>query len=114
MFCVLPYSALKECYSGHAFSDDGVSWNFSKTEPFGGIVEFTAGLPQTFSTRERPHLVFADEGRTTPSGVITSVSSQPVSPACDSCFLGACSQCKITKGKDWTYTLFEPFFNYKL
>ena len=25
---------------------------------------------------------------------------------------GACSQCKITPGRDWTYTIMQPFDNF--
>lgn len=41
VYCLLPYSAGKECYSGHAFSADGFNWTFSEVEPFGGTVDFT-------------------------------------------------------------------------
>ena len=76
-------------------------------------MSFTDGTSRAFATRERPHLVFADEKRTTPMGVITAVSSQPVGPGCDTCTEKACSQCKITNGRDWTWTQFEPFANFK-
>ena len=45
----------------------------------------SSGCVARFATRERPHLVFLDERRTTPVGVISAVSSQPVGPSCDSC-----------------------------
>ena len=75
-------------------------------------MEFTDGTSRAFATRERPHLVFADKNRTTPVGVISAVSSQPVGPSCASCHEAACSQCKITPGRDWTYTVMQPFTNF--
>jgi hypothetical protein len=59
--------------------------------------------------------VFADpwyRNRTTPVGVISAVSSQPVGPSCSSCHEQACSQCKITPFRDWTYTMMQPFVNF--
>jgi hypothetical protein len=109
VYCLLPYSAHKECASGHAFSEDGLSWSFSPTEPYNGTVFFTDGTSITFSTRERPHLVFADKNMSTPIGVVTAVSSQPISPACAGCNHQACSQCKVTPGRDWVFTQLQPF-----
>jgi len=108
VFCLLPYNAHKECYSGHAFSPDGFTWTFSDVEPFGGTVHFTDGSSTTFSTRERPQVIFARGDSTTPVGFVGGVSSQPIGPTCDSCYRGTCSQCKITEGRDWTYTVLQP------
>jgi hypothetical protein len=36
-----------------------------------GLVSFSDGTNTTFSTRERPHMIFADKQRTTPVGVFT-------------------------------------------
>eukprot|EP00041_Stephanoeca_diplocostata_P019148 m.407417 g.407417 ORF g.407417 m.407417 type:complete len:286 (+) comp21225_c0_seq8:253-1110(+) len=109
VYCLLPYRYGKECYSGHAFSNDGISWKFSAIEPYNGTIFFPRGGNMTFSTRERPHLLFVDKTRHTPKGVITAVSSQPVGPSCNSCVQQACSQCKITPGRDWTYTHLQLF-----
>ena len=112
VYCLRPFAERKECMSGHAFSRDGESWTFSNVEPFNGTVSFVGGSPPiTFSTRERPHVVFApeDANRTTPIGVTTGVSSQQPNPSCDACYKGACSQCKITTGRDWVYTVLQPF-----
>jgi len=112
VYCLLPYAKHKECMSGHAYSTDGFNWIYSNTEPFNGTVTFTDGSPAiTFSTRERPHVVFAtnDVNQTTPIGVTSGVSSQQPNPSCDSCQDQACSQCKITSGRDWTYTVLQPF-----
>lgn len=75
-------------------------------------MNFTDGTSRRYSTRERPHLVFADSGRHVPMGVFTAVSNQPISPACVGCTSHACSQCKVTPGRDWTFTQFQPFRNY--
>ena len=99
--------------SGHAWSRDGWGWNYSSTvQPFNCTVDFIDGSSRAFATRERPHLIFVDKARTTPVAVISAVSSQPVGPACASCNAGACSQCKVTAGRDWTYTIMQPFVNF--
>jgi len=74
-------------------------------------VGFTDGTSKTFATRERPQLVFveSDEFRTTPVGMTSAVSPQPLGPWCDQCKEHACSQCKVTPGRDWTYTIYQAF-----
>ena len=32
----------------------------------------------------------------------------PPGPWCEQCSMHACSQCKVTAGRDWTYTIFQP------
>jgi len=102
---------------GHAFSLDGVEWTFSDVQPFNGSVAFTDGTAKQFATRERPQLTFVDELhplpgatalRTTPNGLTSAVNSQPLGPWCEQCSMHACSQCKVTAGRDWTYTIFQP------
>jgi hypothetical protein len=63
-----------------------------------------------YSTRERLHpLLFGDAARTTPVGVISAVSWVPVGPLCDTCHLhGQCHSCKLTHGRDSTYTALQP------
>jgi hypothetical protein len=103
-------------YSGHAFSADGIEWSYSKTEPYSGTVRFTDGTSKTYATRERPHVIFdpkKDPNSTTPVGIITAVSAQPVGPSCDACPSGACSQCKAVPGWDWAYTVFEPWHGFE-
>merc|ERR1711862_351522 len=90
VYCLLPYSAGKECSSGHAFSADVFAWTFSDIEPFNGSVAFSDGTSTTFSTRERPQVIFAVGDTTTPVGFVGGVSSQPIGPMCDSCSEGAC------------------------
>ena len=104
-----PFASGIEKYSGHAYSLDGHNWTFSgDDEPFGGTVQYTDGTSKTFSTRERPQLIFADRNRSTPIGLTSAVSPQPLGPWCDECREGACSQCKTTLGRDWTYTAYQP------
>eukprot|EP00656_Telonema_subtile_P035558 TRINITY_DN39534_c0_g1_i1.p1 TRINITY_DN39534_c0_g1~~TRINITY_DN39534_c0_g1_i1.p1 ORF type:complete len:372 (+),score=51.01 TRINITY_DN39534_c0_g1_i1:204-1319(+) len=109
VFCLDPFDAHNECTSGHAFSEDGLSWVFGADEPFDGTVQFSDRTNTSFSTRERPHFLFRDEAKTTPMAVITGVSSQPVDAACAGCNSHACSQCKVTVGRDWTFTQMQPF-----
>ena len=58
-------------------------------------VNFTDGSSKTFSTRERPQLLFGDSARHVPVGMTSAVSSQPIGPWCDECNSKACSQCKV-------------------
>ena len=94
--------------SGHMFSKDGVEWHRSSAQPFNGSVDFTDGTTRNYATRERPQLVFTDRGRHTPMALISSVSSQPIGHVCDTCTQHACSQCKVTPGRDWTFTIVQP------
>eukprot|EP00039_Didymoeca_costata_P033068 m.40577 g.40577 ORF g.40577 m.40577 type:complete len:362 (+) comp9681_c0_seq1:64-1149(+) len=108
VYCMFPYTpGVEECYSGHLFSTQGHTWTYSEIEPFNGTVSHTDGTSTTFSTRERPKIVFDSSGNAL--GVITGVSSQPIGPSCTTCNSQTCSQCKVTEGRDWTYTVYEPF-----
>ena len=102
-----PFKSGVEKYSGHAFSVDGVKWTYDESEPIKGTVQYTNGANKTFATRERHQMVFADRNRTTPVGITSGVSPQPLGPWCDQCSEGACSQCKVTPGRDWTYTIYQ-------
>jgi hypothetical protein len=109
VFSVAPFAAGDwSTASGHAFSEDSLVWHNSDVEPFNGTVGFADGTSRTFATRERPQLLFSDAQRTTPSAITSAVSSQPVGTMCDSCVQGACSQCKVTPGRDWTFTIVQP------
>jgi hypothetical protein len=103
-----PFEKHHEPASGHAFSRNGIEWTFSTTQPFTGTVNFTDGGFKQFATRERPQMVFTDAARHTPVGLTSAVSPQPLGPWCHECSMGACSQCKVTPGRDWTYTIFQP------
>ena len=48
---------------GHAYSADGVHWIYSGVA-YTNHVDHTDGTSTTFTRRERPHLVFADDGCT--------------------------------------------------
>jgi hypothetical protein len=110
VYALEPFHAHRERYAGHGYSRDGLTWTFSEVEPFNGTIRFEDGTRKTFATRERPQLVFArdDVNRTTPQGLITAVSPQPIGPSCGTCSQQACSQCKVTPGRDWTFTLYQP------
>ena len=56
---------------GHAYSLDGAAWVYTGAA-FGNNVSFSDGSWQVFSRRERPHLLFADDG-TTPIALSTGV-----------------------------------------
>ena len=108
VYSLQPFSAHGEKYSGHAYSTDGLAWHFSKREPYNGTVDFTDGWmhwSKTFATRERPQLVFQPrapgaQGRGSPIGLVNGVSPQPLGPWCDACEQHACSQCKVSVGRD--------------
>ena len=103
-----PFEKHNEPAAGHAFSSNGLEWTFSTTQPFTGTVNFTDRGSKQFATRERPQMVFMDTARQTPVGLTSAVSPQPLGPWCHECSMGACSQCKVTAGRDWTYTIFQP------
>jgi len=107
VYALEPFSSGIERYSGHAYSTTGHDWKFSQEEPLGGTVQFTDGSNKSFATRERPQLVFADTNRTTPTALTSAVSPQPLGPWCNECKQGACSQCKVTIDRDWTYTIVQ-------
>ena len=108
VYSLAPYSAGKfRVASGHMFSHDGIEWHRAVIAPFDGVVAMDDGSNITFATRERPQLLFADDDRTTPAALTSAVSSQPIGPMCDSCSQGACSQCKVTAGRDWTHTIYQ-------
>merc|ERR1712118_263 len=46
--------------SGHAFSEDGIHWTYSETEPYTNVVVHTDGTTSTFASMERPQFLFAD------------------------------------------------------
>lgn len=59
--------------SGHAFSEDGLNWHYdADDQPYNNELLFENGTKQYFSTKERPHLVFNDEGE--PTHLINGVS----------------------------------------
>ena len=47
---------------GHAFSPDGTNWYVSPVQPFNATVIFDDGRVVPFRARERPHLIFTDDG----------------------------------------------------
>ena len=104
-----PYPA--NSISGHGWSRDGVTWDFSLTEPYGNTVLFHDGTNHTFSTMERPKLMFRP-GTTVPTHLFNGVS--PVPPPCAHCDKNLCVQCKVSQGSppghnlDWTYTTSRP------
>lgn len=104
-----PFEQHHEPASGHAFSPNGLEWTFSTVQPFSGTVNYTDGSFKQFATRERPQMIFTDSARHTPVGLTSAVSPQPLGPWCRECSMGACSQCKVTPGRDWTYTIFQSF-----
>lgn len=54
---------LQTLCGGHAYSQDGVNWIYGGVS-FGNTISFTDGTNFTFSRRERPHFIFADDGCT--------------------------------------------------
>ena len=48
---------------GHAFSQDGLTW-VNTGFAYSNVVNFTDGSVQSFSRRERPHILFAADGST--------------------------------------------------
>ena len=98
--------------SGHLFarSVEG-PWHVSPIEPYDSVVAYADdNTTETFSTMERPKLMF--DGTGNPIAITNGVS--PVFP-CGTCKgfgdapkLGGCCWCKVTPGQDWTYTVMQP------
>lgn len=108
----LPYPS--NAISAHAFSEDGVNWNFSEVEPYNNSVVRQDGTVDRFATLERPKLVFGDPSQPhTPTHIINGVSpvwgdgDDPCAP-CGKGKTAHCSHCKQQPGIDWTYTLMQP------
>ena len=81
---------------GYAVSHDGVNFVKLTTQPFTNVVTHVDGTVTHLSTRERPKLVFADDGYT-PIALANGVSSNPEPWGC-----------KDKSGVDWTHTLVQP------
>lgn len=85
--------------SAHGYSTDGLEWFIGEKQPYNTSVAFTDGRVEISPTRERPKLLFAEDG-VTPlfliNGAVTGGSS---------CLPHWCSHCKIQLK---TYTLILP------
>ena len=82
--------------AGYAFSYDGIHFTKYVGNPFDNKVVHVDGSVTYLSTRERPKVIFADDGRT-PIGLSNGVSSNPEPWGC-----------KDKPGVDWTHTLVQP------
>ena len=85
-------------------------WTVSPIEPYDSHLRYGDGTEETFSTMERPKLMFDAKGN--PTHITNGVS--PVYP-CNSCKgfgdapkEGGCCWCKVTPGQDYTYTVIQP------
>ena len=59
---------------GHAYSRDGWTWTLTDTAAFTTDVRTDDGATHAFFRRERPHLLFDDDG-TTPLALFTSLTN---------------------------------------
>jgi len=110
---VNPEQADPVLVSGHAFSVDGIHWNYSAgPQPFDPWVIFEDGTRQNFSTFERPHLVFDEAG--VPTHTVHGASPVwnqygdhhpcevcPARPGTEH----SCVVCKSSQFYSYTYTL---------
>jgi hypothetical protein len=107
--------------SGHAFSEDGLSWSFSAHQPYSNAVSRADGSVQYFATLERPKLLFGDpRDPHRPTQLLNGACPYWDSNASDPCAVcGYCGACKVasdTPGSpynhghdvDWTFTLARP------
>ena len=86
--------------SGHLFSEDGLDWRFSPTEPYTNTIRYTDGTSRLFATLERPKLAL-DPVSGHPTFLFNGVSSHwPC--------LGSCCGMKTRRGSDWTWTMVRP------
>ena len=62
---------------GHAYSRDGRQWVLHNTAAYTTTITTAAGEAHHFARRERPHLLFAEDG-TTPQMLFTSLTNWSV------------------------------------
>ena len=98
--CANPPDCDPTSISGHSFSRDGLSWTVSPLQPYFNIANFSDGTALQMSTRERPHLIFAEDGRT------PLALSNGICPVAHCPPQGAV-QCKISNNNP-TYLLIAP------
>ena len=58
---------------GHAYSADGKDWTLHNTPAYTTTITTAAGVGHPFARRERPHLLFGDDG-VTPRMLFTSLT----------------------------------------
>eukprot|EP01059_Diplonema_ambulator_P032387 TRINITY_DN6327_c0_g1_i4.p1 TRINITY_DN6327_c0_g1~~TRINITY_DN6327_c0_g1_i4.p1 ORF type:complete len:380 (+),score=125.87 TRINITY_DN6327_c0_g1_i4:41-1141(+) len=85
--------------AGYAYSFDGVNFYRSPIPPFDNEVQHTDGSVTALSTRERPKIIFKEDGHTM-LGLSNGVSSNPEPWGC-----------KDKPGVDWTWTLVQEIRN---
>ena len=64
-----------QCVGGHAFSEDGEHWTFSKNPTYTTTIRTADGTETAHWRRERPHLIF-DETTGEPTHLITGLWAQ--------------------------------------
>lgn len=72
----------------HAFSADGYTWYLATSDPYTTTIDFADGSSRTYARRERPHVVFNQNG--------------------DPAFLSNGVQEQWGNGHDHSYTLVQP------
>ena len=89
----------------HGFSRDGIAWFWSASQPYGSTIHFEDGSSAHHATAERPKLVLNGHGQ--PTHLINGLTNWPW--PCNGCPAKGnsqvCNKCKLTKGKDYTYTI---------
>jgi hypothetical protein len=98
--CANPPDCDPTSISGHSFSRDGLSWTVSPLQPYFNVANFSDAPALHMSTRERPHLIFAEDG-VTPVALSNGICPVPHCPP-----QGAI-ECKISNNNP-TYTLIVP------
>lgn len=101
--------------SGHAWSRDGLNWQFQDEQPYWGQLNFADGSVHNCSTFERPHLIF-DPQSGEPTHLLNGISTVWLGPdghPCSQCGKGqgidhSCVQCKTSPPLDFTMTLITP------
>ena len=121
-----PYLENGNKISGHGYSLNGRDWHWSAFEPYNSTVAFKGDsfgesvTYKTFSTMERPKLIFGNASEPTqPTHITNGVSPVWDANKTDPCAAcgGVCVNCKVyTRERnpdaphdlDWTYTLVRP------
>jgi hypothetical protein len=83
----------------------GLEWHWSANQPYGSTIEYDDGRAVHFATAERPKLVLDAVGN--PTQLVNGLTSWqwPCNGCPDRGYTNVCNICKLTPGKDYTYTI---------
>ena len=90
----------------HGFSRPPfLTWFWSANQPYGSTIHFADGSSTHHATAERPKLVLDGSGN--PTHLVNGLTNWqwPCSGCHAKNYTQVCNKCKLTRGKDYTYTI---------